>query len=139
VQGRLGIDEGGMSAEGAANLLRMPGKELDVDGDGMVSKGKMRMFSFPPQGAPAGIKDAWEKATEGMTIQDKVMASSALFLHGWGDHGVMQGGHDRNDYVALTLSAIEAARDSMKHQNAELQAASLRNIGAFERFLVNLG
>lgn len=69
------INVAGLSAEGAQNLLSHPdgSDKVDLNNDGIVEVGIARNIFFPPVNAPQHVKDAWEKATEGLSFSDKGM------------------------------------------------------------------
>ena len=69
-----------LSAEGAQNLLARPdgSDRVDLNNDGIVEVGIARNIQFPPANAPQFVKDAWEKATEGMTFQDKFLLEFSM-------------------------------------------------------------
>lgn len=75
------INIGGLSAEGAQNLLSQPdGSDLvDLNNDGIVEVGAARTIHFPPVNAPQYVKDAWAAATEGMSPMEK--GAMELTLH----------------------------------------------------------
>lgn len=69
------INVNALSAEGAQNLLTEPGAKdkVDLNNDGIVEVGIARNIFFPPVNAPQHIKDAWEKASEGLSFSEKGM------------------------------------------------------------------
>lgn len=70
-----------LSTEGAINLLAQPDKTgmVDLNNDGLVEVGAARMMTFPPVNAPANVHQAWQDATEGMSMVDKM--SIELRMH----------------------------------------------------------
>lgn len=70
-----------LSTEGAQNLLSQPDgtDRVDLNNDGFVEVGVAKNIQFPPANAPQHIKDAWNKATEGLSEIDK--ATLELSLH----------------------------------------------------------
>lgn len=70
-----------LSAEGAQNLLSQPdgSDRVDLNNDGIVEVGIGRTIQFPPVNSPQHVKDAWEKATEGLSMFDK--ATLELTMH----------------------------------------------------------
>ena len=68
------INVAGLSEEGAQNLLAQPDgtDRVDLNNDGIVEVGQAQTIQFPPVNAPQHIKDAWEKATEGLSTIDKM-------------------------------------------------------------------
>ena len=73
------IEPEGLSREGALNLLLPINKRQDIDNDGFTETGKAVGWSFPPPNAPQSVHDAWATATEGMSMQDRLMAE-AMFM-----------------------------------------------------------
>lgn len=69
----------GLSHEGALNLLLPINKRQDIDNDGFTETGKAVGWSFPPPNAPQSVHDAWATTTEGMSMQDRLMAE-AMFM-----------------------------------------------------------
>jgi hypothetical protein len=86
------IDVDSLSQEGAQNLLSQPdGSDLvDLNNDGIVEIGIGRTIHFPPVNAPAHVKAAWEKATEGMDWGEKARLELTMFsmVYGFGINGV---------------------------------------------------
>ncbi len=70
-----------LSTEGAQNLLSQPDgtDRVDLNNDGFVEVGVAKTIQFPPVNAPQHIKNAWDKATEGLSEIDK--ATLELSLH----------------------------------------------------------
>jgi hypothetical protein len=64
------IDPAGLSFEGAFNLLREPGASVDLNNNGLTSVGAGNFLAFPPQNAPESFKEAWRKASEGISPMD---------------------------------------------------------------------
>jgi len=62
------IQTANVSEEGAINLFRQPDSSdsVDLNNDGIVEVGIERTIQFPPANAPQWVKNAWDKATEGM-------------------------------------------------------------------------
>lgn len=75
------INVNSLSKEGAINLLAQPDKTglVDLNNDGIVEVGAARNITFPPVNAPTHVKDAWDKATEGLSTWDKAVME--LNLH----------------------------------------------------------
>lgn len=71
-----------MTEEGARNMLVEPDPRafVDFNNDGIVDRGIGKTFVFPPPNAPDAIKDAWDKTTQGMTPEEKLMATSAFLV-----------------------------------------------------------
>lgn len=70
-----------LTAEGATNLFATPSGEgvVDLNNDGIVKIGEANTLHFPPVNAPQYVKDAWNKATEGLDFFDK--ATMELTMH----------------------------------------------------------
>ncbi|PHS25283.1 MAG: hypothetical protein COA83_06245 [Methylophaga sp.] len=80
------IDVGSLSKEGAINLLAQPDKTglVDLNNDGIVEVGAGRRVMFPPVNAPAHAKAAWDKATEGLSFQDKAVLELNMHISIYG-------------------------------------------------------
>jgi len=75
-----------LSKEGAMNLLAQPDKTglVDLNNDGIVEVGAARNIMFPPVNAPAHVKDAWDKATEGLSFFDKAVLELNMHISVYG-------------------------------------------------------
>jgi len=80
------INVNSLSKEGAMNLLAQPDKTglVDLNNDGIVEVGAARNIMFPPVNAPAHVKDAWDKATEGLSFFDKAVLELNLHISVYG-------------------------------------------------------
>ena len=80
------INVNSLSKEGAINLLAQPDRTglVDLNNDGIVEVGAARNMVFPPVNAPAHVKDAWDKATEGMRFEDKMILELNLHISIYG-------------------------------------------------------
>jgi len=80
------INVNSLSKEGAINLLAQPDNTglVDLNNDGIVESGAARRMIFPPVNAPAHVKDAWDKATEGMSFEDKMILELNLHISIYG-------------------------------------------------------
>jgi len=75
------IDVDSLSNEAAINLFAQPDKTgmVDLNNDGLVEIGAAKMITFPPVNAPESVQQAWDEATEGMSVQDKM--TMQLHMH----------------------------------------------------------
>ena len=75
-----------LSDEGARNLLAQPDRTgmVDLNNDGIVEVGAARTVSFPPVNAPDSVHKAWDKATENISDQDKMILQLQMHLHIYG-------------------------------------------------------
>ncbi len=75
------INVNSLSKESAINLLAQPDGAglVDLNNDGIVEVGAARKMVFPPVNAPAHIKNAWDKSTEGLSPFEK--STMELTLH----------------------------------------------------------
>lgn len=75
------INVNSLSKESAINLLAQPDNTglVDLNNDGIVEVGAARKMVFPPVNAPAHVKYAWDKATEGLSPFEK--STMELNLH----------------------------------------------------------
>ena len=80
------INVNSLSKEGAMNLLAQPDKTglVDLNNDGIVEVGAARNIMFPPVNAPAHVKNAWDKATEGLSFFDKAVLELNLHISVYG-------------------------------------------------------
>jgi len=80
------INVNSLSKEGAVNLLAQPDKTglVDLNNDGIVEVGAGRRVMFPPVNAPAHVKDAWDKSTEGLSFFDKAVLELNLHISVYG-------------------------------------------------------
>jgi len=80
------IDVNSLSKEGAMNLLAQPDKtdRVDLNNDGIVEIGAARNIMFPPVNAPAHVKAAWDKSTEGLSSFEKATLELTLHLSVYG-------------------------------------------------------
>lgn len=80
------ISLGGLSEEGAANLLAQPdfSDRVDLNNDGIVEVGAARNIVFPPVNAPDHVKAAWEEATADLNESDKMMLQLHMHLSVYG-------------------------------------------------------
>ena len=71
----------GFSEEGAVNMLREQDYRfaVDLNGDDIVEHGAGKTFVFPPPSAPEEVMDGWDKFSQTLTGEEK-MLFSALFL-----------------------------------------------------------
>ncbi len=65
-----------MNEEGARNLLVQPDNrfKVDYDNNGIVESGVANLFIFPPPNSSEEVKDAWDKMTESMSDEERLMA-----------------------------------------------------------------
>jgi hypothetical protein len=66
------IDVSSLTEEGALNLLLPPATQVDMDGDGITMSGAGRGLRFPDSNTPAEVVRAWEEATAGMPVGDRM-------------------------------------------------------------------
>jgi len=80
------INVNSLSKESAINLLAQPDNTglVDLNNDGIVEVGAARKMVFPPVNAPAHVKDAWDKATEGLSTWDKSVMELNLHVSIYG-------------------------------------------------------
>lgn len=75
------IDVEDLSEEGAYNLIMIPGKGDDINNDGLVEYGKAVTWSFPEPNASESVKQAWAKATEGMSPEEIMLAMAPFMVY----------------------------------------------------------
>lgn len=102
------LDPSKIGKEGSLNLLLPPTDAIDLDQDGSITIGAMgRIFTFPPHQASQDVKQAWEDATEGLTVQD-ILFTQAVFRH-------FQGYLTKPDYIAADASYIDLTQQSIDY------------------------
>ncbi|MCJ8345392.1 hypothetical protein MJH12_07620 [bacterium] len=65
-----------LSKEGATNLLKQHGNEVDFNNDAIVEVGKAKTFIFPPVNSSKKVKDAWTETTKDMTMKERLLAEA---------------------------------------------------------------
>lgn len=73
------IDVAAISEEGARNLLLPEGYCVDLNGDGLDEVGAGLIAHFPPNEAPAAVREAWFQATAAMP--DGEAMTYGLMMH----------------------------------------------------------
>ena len=68
---RVAVDE--LSEEGALNLLIPPPAQVDLDRDGLTRSGAAWGLRFPDSNTPLAVAQAWEEATAGMSMKDRML------------------------------------------------------------------
>ncbi|TWT99900.1 hypothetical protein Pla108_08430 [Botrimarina colliarenosi] len=61
------INVGGLTEEGALNLLLPPAAQVDLNHDGITQSGVGNGLRFPNSDTPAEVVEAWDAATAGMS------------------------------------------------------------------------
>lgn len=69
-----------LSDEGASNLLRQYGNEVDLNNDAIVDVGKAKNFIFPPVNSSQKVKDAWNETTKDMSPKEKMLAELPFLI-----------------------------------------------------------
>lgn len=72
-----------LSDEGAENLFNRPvgkSKLVDLNNDGIVEVGEAKTIVIPPLNAPDSVKEAWEQATSGLTLREKVLLEGKFLV-----------------------------------------------------------
>lgn len=67
------IDLGGLSDEASLNLLLPPDAQVDANHDGLTAVGAGYSLRFPDSNTPKEVKEAWEKATQGMPEMERMI------------------------------------------------------------------
>ncbi|WP_079437010.1 hypothetical protein [Zoogloea sp. LCSB751] len=113
------INVAAISEEGARNLLLPEGFSVDLNGDGFEEVGAALTAHFPPDDAPAAVREAWFQATAAMPDGDAM--TYGLMMHD-AVYGLRIDGHntpspykadDMDSYrqiVSNFLAALEAQR-----------------------------
>ncbi len=74
----ISVDE--LSEEGALNLLLPPPAQVDLNHDGFTRSGIAYGMRFPDSNTPADVTAAWEEATEGMSLRDRMIYELEMML-----------------------------------------------------------
>lgn len=69
-----------LTEEGALNLLLPQAAQVDLNHDGLTRSGLAYGMRFPDSNTPADVTAAWEKATAGLSFQDKMMYELHMML-----------------------------------------------------------
>lgn len=80
------IHVGGLSSEGASNLLLPRGYSLDLNNDGLEEVGAARTMSFPPRDAPAEFVTKWRAITADMDPGDEMVYAFEMHHALYGFH-----------------------------------------------------
>lgn len=68
------LDPSTMNDEEAINFILPDSRQVDLNDDGLIASGNGgRSWRFPPPNAPQAAKDAWEEATQGMSVKDRMI------------------------------------------------------------------
>lgn len=114
-----------LSHEGAMNMLLPPGAQRDFNADGFHEIGEAFTFRMPPDSAPQEFKDAWADLTDGMSMEDLMMAearfmpmmvSANIKYDGAGTPVGIYGPRDpeyRNPFTASDFSYRQLAQDRL--------------------------
>lgn len=65
-----------LSNEGATNLLKQYGNEVDLNNDAIVDIGMAKTFIFPPINSSQKTKAAWAATTRDMSFEEKMLAEA---------------------------------------------------------------
>jgi hypothetical protein len=103
------IHVGGLSNEGASNLLLPRGYSLDLNNDGLEEVGAARTMSFPPRDAPAEFVTKWREITADMDPGDEMMYAFEMHhaLYGFHLDGQTAREPAATDLMATYRSAIQ--------------------------------
>ena len=101
------IDPGGLTEEGAQNLILPPNRAEDVDRDGFNMVGLAKMWQFPPNNAPDSVKEAWKTATKDLNGNDLLLMTSFMPLVIPGVNNGSAYIPEDADYGAMTARTIE--------------------------------
>ena len=67
------IDVDSLTEEGALNLLLPGAAQVDANGDGLTQTGVAYGIKFPDSNTPASVVEAWEVATAGMDLRERMI------------------------------------------------------------------
>ena len=74
----ISVDD--LSEEGALNLLIPPPAQVDLNHDGFTRSGIAYGMRFPDSNTPADVTAAWEEATEGMSLGERMLYEFQMML-----------------------------------------------------------
>lgn len=75
---RISVDK--LSEEGALNLLVPPPAQVDLNHDGLTGCGAGYGMRFPDSNTPPTVAAAWEEATEGMSLGERMIYEFQMML-----------------------------------------------------------
>lgn len=67
------IQVGTLTEEGALNLLIPPAAQVDLNGDGLTRSGEAFGIRFPDSRTEPNVVAAWEEATDGMPLSERMV------------------------------------------------------------------
>lgn len=121
------INVDSLTEEGALNLLLPGAAQVDLNGDGYTRTGLAYGMRFPSSNTPAGVVEAWEEATAGMGLGERMMyelrmmmplmtANMYLNEDGSYSHHYEPGDPEfRNPMAEPGYSYQQAAQDQLNH------------------------
>lgn len=74
----INVDE--LTVEGAVNLLVPPAAQIDLNRDGLTRCGVAYGLRFPDSNTPPEVVAAWEEATAGMSLGDRMIYEFQMML-----------------------------------------------------------
>ena len=74
------IDVDSLSEEGALNLLLPPAAQVDLNHDGLTQSGAGFGIRFPSSDTPPDVVAAWEEATAGLSLRDRMTYELQMVL-----------------------------------------------------------
>ena len=119
-----------LTEEGALNLLVPPAAQVDLNHDGLTRSGVAYGMKFPDSNTPAAVAEAWEEATDGMDLKERMIYELHMMLPLLtaniicDDEGrfVKQYGPDdpefRNPMASSDYSYVEATEDRLEYLEA---------------------
>lgn len=69
-----------LTEEGALNLLMPPAAQVDLNHDGLTRSGVAYGMKFPDSNTPAPVAEAWEEATDGMDLKERMIYELHMML-----------------------------------------------------------
>jgi len=121
------IKVGSLAEEGALNLLLPGAAQVDLNQDGMTQTGLAYGIKFPDSNTPADVVEAWDKATDGLSLDEKMVyelqmkmplltANIVLDENGTFSHRNEPGDIEfRNPMAETDYSYQQAAQDWLEH------------------------
>jgi len=132
------IDPGGLSREGAYNLLLPDGYRVDLNHDGIEEVGAGRTMQFPPADAPASVKRAWFDATRNMSAGDVLGYGLTMhdIIYGITIDGRPNGGIGPSDRVESYREGVTRQLQMLERMQGQLPGDQYaRDTAFFSRLL----
>lgn len=133
-----------LNEEGAMNLLKVPGTGIDLNGDGLQQVGLALTWQFPPNDAPASVREAWRKTLDGKPEEDEFLLSGSFLPMTLSIDGTPNGNPfgPKTDYASLIAHVRDAAIQSRPYDQPwqhETRDHEIRLLSEFLGHVESLG